>query len=63
MPFNTGLLVNRIFTNQINGNQSDAKQLREEIERNSATDKYASVAPDQTEVDLREKAVRKSTDK
>ena len=63
MPFNTGLLVNRIFANQINGDQCDARKLRDEIERNSATDKYASMAPDQTEKDLKEKAVRKSTDK
>lgn len=44
VPFNTGMLVNRIFTNTINGHKENAQQMRESIDSNSRNDKYSSIS-------------------
>ena len=62
VPFSKGLLVNQIFSNNINGNTSGADELRESIEKASATDKYAGVKTNAIEDRLKDLASLKVTD-
>ena len=43
VPFNTGMLVNRIFVHNINGNKQSVSKLRESIDKSSAAEKFAGV--------------------
>ena len=58
MPFNTGMLVNRIFLNGINGSNENAEDLRDSIEKSSRHDKYADLPTNAVELDLRSRASR-----
>ena len=59
--FTKGVLVNRIFSNKINGESGGADELRENIKRATETDKYAGVSPNAIEEHLKGLAARKIT--
>ena len=43
IPYSTGLMVNQIFTNSLNGEKLNPNELRSSIESQSRNDKYSKV--------------------
>ena len=60
VAFNTGLLVNRIFVNKINGSKESANQLRESIDQACAVDRYSGVPTGAIEEKLKALARRQN---
>ena len=58
IPFNTGMLVNRIFHNGLNGSQQSPKALKDSLDYNSKKDKYKNVKTNAVEEHLKMKARR-----
>ena len=42
VPFNTGLLVNKIYLNKVTGKKKDALKLREKIENAASPPKFVT---------------------
>lgn len=61
-PFSKGMLVNRIFANNINGDTSGAPEVHEALKLAAAADKYAGVKTNAIEDHLKDLASLKVTE-